>query len=109
MSYYQDRTLNCSDCKDSFVFTAGEQEFHASKGFSNAPGRCPSCRAARKAARGDAPAYGNARSSGSPSRMMHDAVCAGCSKETQVPFMPTGSRPVYCRDCFSQQRSYSRY
>jgi CxxC-x17-CxxC domain-containing protein len=38
------------------VFTAGEQEFHASKGFTNEPKRCLACRQARRAARGDAPA-----------------------------------------------------
>lgn len=31
---------------------------------------------------------------------MHDAVCADCGKECQVPFRPTGGKPVLCRDCF---------
>jgi CxxC-x17-CxxC domain-containing protein len=44
--------LTCRDCGQSFVFTAGEQEFHASKGFENDPSRCADCRATRKAARG---------------------------------------------------------
>ena len=34
------------------MFTAGEQEFHASKGFENDPSRCADCRASRKASRG---------------------------------------------------------
>lgn len=34
---------------------------------------------------------------------MHDAVCAACGKQTQVPFKPTAGRPVYCRDCFQKQ------
>ncbi|MEX2013122.1 MAG: CxxC-x17-CxxC domain-containing protein [Candidatus Levyibacteriota bacterium] len=33
---------------------------------------------------------------------MHSAVCANCGKEAQVPFRPTGSRPVYCSDCFEK-------
>lgn len=33
-------------------------------------------------------------------RQMHQAVCSNCGKNCQVPFMPTGSRPVYCSDCF---------
>ncbi len=42
-----DKTLACRDCGAEFVFTAGEQEFFAQKGFSD-PTRCPACRAARK-------------------------------------------------------------
>ncbi len=37
-------------------------------------------------------------------REMHDAVCARCGNETQVPFRPTGARPVYCSDCFRMMR-----
>jgi len=104
MSYYQDKNLTCSDCQQSFVFTSGEQEFHASKGFSNQPGRCPSCRAARKASGGQGGGYsGGGGGGGGMRREMHDAVCAECGKDTQVPFAPSGSRPVYCRDCFSKQ------
>lgn len=47
---YEDKTLICKDCKQEFVFTAGEQEFYAEKGFVNEPQRCKACRAARKAA-----------------------------------------------------------
>ena len=32
---YTDKTLICRDCGQNFVFTAGEQEFHAQKGFTN--------------------------------------------------------------------------
>lgn len=44
-----DITLKCKDCGAEFVFTEGEQEFYASKGFENQPQRCPECRRARKA------------------------------------------------------------
>jgi len=37
-------------------------------------------------------------------REMHDATCANCGNATQVPFKPSGERPVYCRDCFQQVR-----
>ena len=43
---YTDKNLTCRDCGRTFVFTAGEQEFHDQKGFTNTPGRCPDCRAA---------------------------------------------------------------
>lgn len=96
----QDKVLTCRDCGEEFVFTAGEQEFYAEKGFSE-PTRCGGCRAARKASRGE-----GSRSSGgfSRSREMHPAVCAQCGKQTEVPFEPRGDRPVYCSDCFAAQR-----
>jgi CxxC-x17-CxxC domain-containing protein len=34
---------------------------------------------------------------------MHEAVCAECGVTTQVPFRPSGDRPVYCRECFSKR------
>ncbi len=37
-------------------------------------------------------------------RSLHKAVCADCKKECEVPFRPTGDRPVYCRDCFSKRK-----
>ncbi len=46
---YSDENLNCVDCGRTFQFTASEQEFYASKGFTNKPSRCADCRAARKA------------------------------------------------------------
>ena len=46
-----DKTLVCKDCGADFVFTEGEQQFYAEKGFDNVPQRCPDCRKARKAAR----------------------------------------------------------
>jgi hypothetical protein len=43
-----DKTLQCKDCNQDFVFTEGEQEFYKEKGFENEPQRCPECRRARK-------------------------------------------------------------
>ncbi len=37
-------------------------------------------------------------------REMHDATCSSCGKQTQVPFKPSGDRPVYCLDCFKAQK-----
>ena len=89
-----DKTINCVDCGTPFVFSVGEQEFFASKGFTNEPKRCTSCRVARRAQRGD----------GGYQRERYEAVCAECNIETTVPFQPRGIRPVYCQDCFSRQR-----
>ena len=113
---YADKTITCRDCGTDFVFTAGEQEFYAQKGFTNEPTRCPSCRQARKLAGGSRSSnsgygqrdsYSSRSSSGGysgGSREMHTTVCASCGKEAQVPFVPRGDKPVYCSDCFQQQR-----
>jgi CxxC-x17-CxxC domain-containing protein len=84
------------------VFTADDQQYHADKGYTNEPKRCPSCRQARRANRGfDGGGFGGGFGGGR--REMHPAVCAECGKETEVPFRPTGERPVYCSDCYRQQ------
>ena len=44
---FEDKTLVCKDCGKEFVWTAGEQEFYASRGFENQPQRCKPCRDAR--------------------------------------------------------------
>ena len=85
-----DLALECRDCTSPFTFTAGEQEFFASKGYNN-PTRCPSCRQARKGA-------GNGSSS-RPPRQMYDAFCPEGQHVVQVPFQVDTSRPFYCRDC----------
>ena len=91
---FQDRSLECFDCGATFTFSADEQEFFASKGFTNDPKRCPTCRQARKTNSGG---YGSR-----PPREMHAVVCAQCGKDTEVPFLPRGDRPVYCSDCFNK-------
>ena len=35
---YEDKTLICKECGAEFIFTAGEQEFYAEKGFVNGSG-----------------------------------------------------------------------
>ena len=95
---FEDKLLTCRDCGREFVFSVSEQEFFAEKGFTNLPGRCPECRSARKQNSRGGGGYGQ--------REMFPAVCAACGRETQVPFQPRGDRPVYCRDCFSQNRGY---
>ena len=75
---YTDKTLVCKDCGNEFVFTAGEQEFYAEKGFQNEPT--------------------------GGTREMFDAVCAECGKPTKVPFQPREDRPVYCSECYAARR-----
>ena len=91
---FADKALICRDCSGSFVFTAGEQEFYASKGLQNEPVRCPSCRAARKNARTNEVEDGYVRYGafasfgGRTPRQMHPATCAECGMMTEVPFVP---------------------
>lgn len=99
-----DKTLVCTDCGKEFVFTAGEQDFYASKGFTNPPSRCQDCRATRKAQRSAGGGFGGGFGG---ERQMYPAVCAQCGKETEVPFQPRGDRPVYCSDCFKAQKPAS--
>ena len=119
---FQDRPIQCIDCKNEFTFTAGEQEFYERKGFKEVPKRCKPCREARKVRRmdrdngnggGGAPQredYGN-RGGGSDDRggnrrprEMFDAVCASCGAPARVPFRPANGRPVYCRDCYASRQ-----
>jgi CxxC-x17-CxxC domain-containing protein len=109
---YADKVLNCRDCGQSFVFTTGEQEFFASRGFTNEPTRCRECRQARKSAGGygtgggySTGGYGSGGGYGERrQREMFTVTCSACGNEAQVPFQPRGDKPVYCSDCFSQQR-----
>ncbi|MDP3685933.1 MAG: hypothetical protein Q8R32_03840 [bacterium] len=39
---------------------------------------------------------------------MFDATCSKCGQPTQVPFQPSGERPVYCANCFRQDRGDRR-
>ncbi len=103
-----DQTLYCRDCNAEFTFTVGEQEFYASRGLTNSPSRCPSCRAARKQS-GGGYSSGGGRSSGGyydrEPRQMYTATCASCGNEAQVPFQPRDDRPVYCSDCYQSNNS----
>ena len=96
----QDKTLQCADCGATFTFTAEEQEFYKSKGYTNEPKRCAACRQTRKAERSG----GSAGSSARTDRKMFPAKCAECGKDTEVPFEPRGDRPVYCSDCYRKMR-----
>jgi CxxC-x17-CxxC domain-containing protein len=137
---YADKSLKCRDCGAEFVFTAGEQEFYAQKGFTNEPTRCPSCRRQRKSSGGGGRGrdsyggdsysgdsyggdsysgggrrgggyggdreggYGGGRGGFSGEKQFYTAVCANCGGEAKVPFVPRGDKPVYCSNCFQEQR-----
>jgi CxxC-x17-CxxC domain-containing protein len=99
---FQDKSLQCSDCGTTFTFSAEDQEFFRSKGYTNEPKRCPECRQSRKSERSGNSSYGNTY--GAP-RQMFPATCGQCGKSTEVPFQPRGDKPVYCSDCYRKVRS----
>jgi CxxC-x17-CxxC domain-containing protein len=109
---FQDRPLECIDCKNEFTFTAGEQEFYERKGFREIPKRCKPCRELRKVRRSDGadrghappPQSGDRNGHARPPREMFDAVCASCGAPARVPFRPSSGRPVYCRECYSSRQ-----
>ena len=94
---FADKTLQCRDCGQEFVFTVGEQEFFAEKGLMNEPQRCPACRATRRRERASR-----------EGREMHTVICAQCGSEATVPFVPRNDKPVYCSSCFDQIRGASQ-
>ena len=69
---YADKTLECVECGTSFTFTASEQEFFATKGYTNEPKRCPQCRQANKQRRGGS--FGSYDGSGSQRQIFTPAV-----------------------------------
>lgn len=95
MSNFKPRSVECQECGRSFEFSAEEQEFYNERGFSE-PKRCPECRAERKVR--------THKRGGGGQKEMHNAVCSACGCETQVPFKPTGDRPVFCSDCYKKQQ-----
>ena len=95
----QDRVLTCVDCGADFVFTVGEQIFFQDKQFKNLPKRCKACKQKRTPAQGAAHPF---------AKQETVAICSGCGKETTIPFRPTQGRPVFCRECFGQQKKQTR-
>jgi len=83
---YSDKELTCNACQKTFTFTGAEQLFFAQKGLSNEPKRCSNCRLSRRMSQNN--------------RQTFTGVCGECGIETQLPFKPTGIRPVYCIQCF---------
>jgi len=94
---YQERSLTCQDCGQTFPFSVEDQEYHGQKGYTNDPKRCPPCRQKRRNEGGSGGgSYGG-------ERQMYPVVCAECGCQTQVPFQPSGDRPVYCSKCYNER------
>jgi CxxC-x17-CxxC domain-containing protein len=101
---FQDKTLKCVDCGEDFIFTAGEQLFFHDKQFKNEPKRCKACKAKRQA---QIAAHAAPTPVNPVYKVETRTTCSGCGKETTVPFKPTQGRPVFCRQCFTEQKKTS--
>lgn len=99
---FVDRLLLCADCRQEFVFTAGEQVFFLDKQFKNDPKRCKPCKS-RRAGQFAVPGTGPAAAG--LSRTETRTMCSECGVDTTVPFKPTQGRPVLCRQCFQTRRA----
>ena len=53
---------------------------------------------------GGRPSFGGGRRDDRGPVTMHKAVCDECHKSCEVPFRPSGDKPIYCNDCFSSKR-----
>ena len=89
---YDDKQITCFDCGTVFTFSAGEQEQFAYRGYTNAPKRCPTCRAKRKQNTTGNSSYSSSgsgtRNYSSGPRQMFPAKCTTCGKDTEVPLNP---------------------
>ena len=56
---------------------------------------------------GGRPSFGGNRGGDRGPVSMHKAVCDECQKSCEVPFRPSGDKPVYCSDCFGSKREDS--
>ena len=91
---YEDRSLTCVECSQSFTFSADDQTYHAEKGYTNEPKRCPSCRQARRGGQsGGSGGYSDGYSRAP--REMHTVVCGQCGKDATVPFQAARRSPGF--------------
>ncbi len=109
---FEDKTIVCSDCGQTFTHSAQDQARYAQRGFTNEPKRCRECRDKRKAQGGGGRSAGpgggrgfeGGHGGGRPRRESFPATCAECGAQTTVPFKPVQDRPVFCQDCFRARK-----
>lgn len=99
-----DKTINCVDCGEGFIWTVGEQVFFHDKGLKNPPKRCKVCKHKKNERLA---AVSASQLSGVRQRIEVTVVCAQCGQQTTVPFYPSQGRPVYCRACFISGKAFS--
>ncbi len=117
----------CATCGSAFLVPAAERQYRRSRNLED-PTTCPDCRVRARTARNadliamyeqsgshlfvstdpattrNGPRRDRNHGRSNVPRQMYNTVCAQCGSETQVPFVPRGDRPVYCRDCFNARK-----
>ena len=92
----------CSQCGENCELPfrpSGERPVFCSNCFSKQQDNGGDSRSSNFASdRRERPSFG-------ADRQMHDAVCAKCGDNCQVPFRPTDSKPVYCSNCFKKDEN----
>jgi CxxC-x17-CxxC domain-containing protein len=86
---FKDKWMVCAECGRSFLWDAGEQHWFSAMRLFNTPKRCKACRDKRRDEKKNQP------------RQSASARCERCGASTVVPFVPTGTKPVYCRRCLT--------
>lgn len=97
---FQEFSIQCSGCGQTFQFTVEEQEFYHQKGFTQ-PKKCAHCRAQNRKNRSG----GGGRFGGGGFKKRFDAVCDQCGVQTTVPFEPVQDKAVYCSDCYRSMKN----
>ncbi len=98
----EDKPIECIDCSQEFVWTAGEQHFFYDKNLLNPPKRCKECKTAKNRR---IEAIELSKATGKRHHIEMQAKCASCFTLTTVPFYPSQGRPVYCRECYASLRA----
>ena len=57
----------------------------------------------RRSGGGNSGRFGGRNQGGSE---MHHATCSDCGRDCEVPFRPTGRKPVFCSDCFRREDDF---
>lgn len=102
-SKFEDREIKCIDCRQLFIWSAGEQQFFHDKNLKNPPKRCKTC---KKAKNERIAAILAAQEKGVKQHIEVAIYCARCNIRTTVPFYPSQGRPVFCRSCFLEMNPH---
>ncbi len=77
------------------------------KPSNDKPVYCSSC--FEKKGRDSGSRFQDSRDSGSrfQDKRMHKAICDKCGADCELPFRPSGDKPVYCSSCFGKSEGSS--
>ncbi|MFH0874386.1 MAG: CxxC-x17-CxxC domain-containing protein [archaeon] len=75
----------------------------SSSKFRRAPSRLGSSGGRRFHERDGNESFGGRTGKSRADYQMHKVTCDKCKTECEVPFAPTGNKPVFCRDCFNKE------